>query len=351
MIYVNGRFLSQNITGVQRFALSQLVILSKSHDVYVLVPRNADVSLIPRGIKYEIIGRFTGHLWEQFDLAWYLLKKSCSSILYTFSGLPPLLYKNNIFTIHDVSFRFNPNWFKLSYRLWYDLAYKIAIPRAKKVLTVSEYSKFEIQRYYTISEKRIHIVYNGIPERKDGIKDRSNKFNCFKYILLVSSIEPRKNISRFIDAFLELKNNDYKLLVVGGGDGNVFKQESKKISHSKVMFLGYVDDERLAELYTNADAFAYPSLYEGFGIPPLEAMSFGCPCIVSNVSSIPEVCGDAAIYFNPLDVESIKHAILTILECSEVRSKIRERGFKRLVEIKSNPYSILSVTNESITSK
>ncbi|HFQ4952807.1 TPA: glycosyltransferase family 4 protein [Vibrio vulnificus] len=350
MIYVNGRFLSQNITGVQRFALSQLVILSKSHDVYVLVPRNADVSLIPIGIKHKIIGRFTGHLWEQFDLAWYLLQKSCSSILYTFSGLPPLLYKNNIFTIHDVSFRFNPDWFRLSYRLWYNLAYKIAIPRAKKVLTVSEYSKLEIQRYYTVSDNKISIVYNSIPERKDRIKNQLNKSDGFRYILLVSSVEPRKNISRFIDAFLELKDNDYKLLVVGGG-GNVFKQAAKKINHSKVMFLGYVDDEKLAELYTNADAFAYPSLYEGFGIPPLEAMSFGCPCIVSNVSSIPEVCGDAAIYFNPLDVESIKRALLTILECSEEKNIIIKRGFKRLIEIKNNPYSILSVINESTTSK
>lgn len=348
IIYVNGRFLSQRQTGVQKFALQQLNILAEYFDVVVLVPYNADFSNLSKKISVTKVGKLKGHLWEQVSLYLYL-KSLDNPMLITFSGLPPLLYRQSIFTIHDLSFKFEPSWFNFYYRLWYGFAYYLSTKFAKGIITVSEFSKNEIEKYYPSSAGKLHIVYNISPGIVGEMKKTSYKSD---YILLVSSLDPRKNISSYIDAFIDANLHDYKLVIVGGG-GDAFKFKFPDEIRNNVVFAGYVDDFELMNLYEGASAFVYPSLYEGFGIPPLEAMSVGCPCIVSSVASIPEVCGDAVLYFDPYSKDSMSEATKQILTDLSLRENLVKKGYNRLhlIHRQSKKYGIIKVINESFASK
>ncbi|MDW2056807.1 glycosyltransferase family 1 protein [Vibrio sp. 506] len=348
-LYINGRFLSQRFTGVQKFALQQIVDISDKYDVCVLVPKNADVSVLPENINYRRVGLNSGHLWEQFDLRLFLLMRK-SPLLLTLSGLPPILYKNSIFTIHDLSFKHEPSWFSFGYRVWYGFAYEIVTRYCLRIITVSNFSKNELLNYYPSSKDKISVVYNKVPSF-NSVTD-NNQDTKSKFILLVSSLDPRKNIKSFINAFVSSENTDYKLLIAGGS-GSAFKFEYPSHVYPNVEFLGYVDDDKLAELYSSATLFAYPSLYEGFGIPPLEAMSNGCPCVVSDVSSIPEVCGDAAYYFDPGSAESIKNAINEVIGSDKLKDELVRKGFTRLEFLNNNPndYTIERALNESFAVK
>lgn len=345
-IYINGRFLSQPITGVQKFCHQQLLKLSKTHDVTVLLPKNADSSLLPECVKYLYVGSLTGHFWEQIELPLFLYRKKNASLM-SFSGLSPVLYKNSIFTIHDLSFVKNPKWFSLPYRIWYGFAYSLLSRTCNRVITVSNFSKSEILKKYPRLKGRIDVVYNISPEIDE--KECVNYNSQYgEYILLVSSLDPRKNIKSFIEAFNMSKMQGYNLVVVGGS-GKAFKIDYPSLDFPNIHFLGYVDDEKLISLYKKAHLFAYPSLYEGFGIPPLEAMSMSCPCIVSNVASLPEVCSDAVLYFDPYSIESMTSAIKQGLEDISLRQILVVKGKARLAELKKieNQYSIERVINES----
>ncbi|MCE7626708.1 glycosyltransferase family 4 protein [Vibrio fluvialis] len=348
IVYINGRFLSQRQTGVQKFAFDQTLALSKKFHICVLVPKCVDISNLPKEFNAKNVGRLKGHLWEQVEL-YVFLKLMKSPDLFTFSGLPPIFYKDSIFTIHDVSFKHNPEWFSLGYRLWYGFAYRILSLVSKKVITVSEFSKNEISKFYPVMRSKIVVVYNRIPLFSS--EERVDTHERGEYVLLVSSLDPRKNINNYIEAFTKANSGNYRLIVVGG-TGNAFKFNFPKDKLVNVTFTGYVDDSELEELYKGATAFIYPSLYEGFGIPPLEAMSVGCPSIVSNMASIPEVCGDAVLYFDPTSIKSMVDATEKILGDKDLREKISTKGYEQIdiISRRIERYNIIKVANESFTS-
>lgn len=349
-LFLNGRFLSQSITGVQKFCHQQLSKLAKTRDVTVLLPKNADASLLPEHVKFVYVGKLTGHFWEQLELPLFLYRKK-NALLISFSGLSPILYNNSIFTVHDLSFVENPKWFSFPYRIWYGFAYSLLSRTCKCVVTVSDFSKIEILKKYPRLKDRIDVVYNISPEIDDS-ESVPQGISYGKYILLVSSLDPRKNIKSFIEAFNVAKMHGYSLVVVGGS-GKAFKFDYPSVDFPNIHFLGYVDDEELRRLYQQAHLFAYPSLYEGFGIPPLEAMSMSCPCIVSNIASLPEVCADAVLYFDPYSIESMATAIKQGLEDMNLRQELVVKGKARLAELKKieSKYSIERVINESTTNE
>lgn len=327
-IYINGRFLSHEMNGISRFSLEICKQLKKLNFKFKIV--------IPQWLEYENIqgfeivrfGNLKSHFWEQIDLLRFLKSKQ-TPLLLNFSGLGSFWYKNQIIAIHDLSFYVNKNWFSKSYTLFYSLATPIVARRALKIITVSEFSKSEIVKYLHVDPNKIEVIYNGVSNdlKTTEVDDLLNPIITGKYILAVSSIDPRKNLQRLINAFSNLKT-DYKLVLVG----KTFKHFNVKLSlkSEKVIFTGFVSDNDLKNLYKNCQFFIYPSLYEGFGIPPLEAMKNGCPVIVSKIPSLIEVCGDSALYVDPYDEKDIERAILEIIYDSDLKSKLIAKATKRV---------------------
>jgi glycosyltransferase involved in cell wall biosynthesis len=261
--------------------------------------------------------------------------------------LPPLTRCRSVVTIHDcIHLRFPqylPNRVAYAYArasLW------IATHRSDRVLTVSEASKRDILRYFRVPERKIDVIYNAIDERfgqppaPDEIERVRERYQLDgPFILYAGNIKPHKNLERLIEAFHSLRLGggfDHVRLLIIGDEISKYATLRRAVHrhklHKHVRFFGFVPDETLASLYRLASVFVFPSLYEGFGLPPLEAMASGTPVITSNVSSLPEVVGDAAILIDPYEPESIADAMRRVLTDGALRDQLRERGLARARE-------------------
>lgn len=249
-----------------------------------------------------------------------------------FCNTGPLLYNRNIVTIHDIAFQVNPKWFSPAFVGLYKFLIPRIARRSLRVITVSNFSKESIIRYTNIPENKVEIVYNGI---SDVFFKALNPFigsEYDNYILAVSSIDPRKNLLSLVRTFKQLNKPDLSLVIVGA-KSKVFADSNLKdeiFGWPSIIFTGYISDEKLAALYNKAIMFVYPSLYEGFGIPPLEAMATGCPTITSNTTALPEICGDACLYIDPLDSEDLAEKIDLLLTQDTLRKKLRDNGFRQV---------------------
>lgn len=327
MLYINGRFLTQPLTGVNRFAYEITKALHKEGYEFTLICPHQDIcdEYNVENFKIQYYGFGKSHIWELFSLPFFFLNKK-NDILVSFSGLGPIFVKNKITTIHDLAHRENPKWYSFPYRTFYRIVEPLVVKSAQKIITVSEFSKGEILKYYkSITQDKIHVIYNAC---NDDWEFTGKRNLTSDYILCVSSIDPRKNFPILLDAFREIP--EVKLKIVGGKNA-VFSNDNLDIP-SNAEFLGRVSDEELAELYQNAIAFIYPTLYEGFGLPPIEAAHFGCPTIISNIPVLKEVCGDTAVYFNPQDYRSIIDAVRYILTLTEEQREMLVASSKKNLE-------------------
>ncbi|MES2454321.1 MAG: glycosyltransferase family 1 protein [Bacteroidota bacterium] len=328
MVYINGRFLCNRIDGISRFSLQICKQLKRQQFQFtILIPEWLDYKN-DEEFKIHRSGKLKSHLWEQIDLRRFLLSNG-SPLLINFSGLGLVLYKNQIITIHDLSFLVEPKWFSVSYRLFYRLMTPLIAKEAKAILTVSNFSKSEIIKFLKINEEKIYVIYNAVT----GVHDADNSTHSTsdlpdKFILGVSSLDPRKNHERLIKAFDHQSLADYQLLLVGKTASN-FNFNLSEISNSRIHFLGHVTDLTLHQLYKEATIFIYPSLYEGFGIPPLEAMARNCPVVASKIPSIEEVCQDTVYYVNPQNIEDIRSGMLHLIQDDELREQLRTKGIAR----------------------
>lgn len=329
-IYINGRFLTQRLTGVHRFAFEMCkAMMRMGADITVIAPQNV-LDSYKCEFKIVKIGKTSGHLWEQIELPLYMRKHHKNELLISFSGLGPVFRKNHISTIHDLAFIVNPAWYSRTYTLYYKLMTPILVRNAKKIITVSNYSKKEISRIYPIVSDKIHVIYNALSDKFKTCETEEVATIDEDYVLAVSSMDPRKNFPRLVDAFMQLENLPYKLYIIGGKPNNFGDMKFSKYREDKVKFLGYVSDNELVEYYKKASLFVYPSLFEGFGIPPLEAMSQGTPVLLSDIEVLREVCGDVAFYCNPYDINDIAEKIEYILSNkSEVIDK--RKGYSALL--------------------
>ncbi len=341
MIYVNGRFLLQNLTGVNRFAYELCRVWAETGVSFALccppgkIRECYDIS----NFKIIVCGCGKSHVWEQLALPLWFSRVRGKKILVCFTGLGPLLIRKKIMTIHDLAFMVNPKWYSRSYRLWYRLMTPLCAFTSMKILTVSEFSKSEIMQRLSISNDKICVVYNAVSPLFHAKHDE----NCWaekrdyvgeKYILAVSSIDPRKNFSMLLKAFSYVNDRNIKLYIVGG-QSSIYSTSiaalSKEDTSERIKWLGRVSDQQLKWFYTHALCFVYPSLYEGFGIPPLEAMSCGTPTIVSAISVLKEVCGDAALYVNPHDEKDIADKINQLAHDENLCHELKKKGRKRCV--------------------
>lgn len=213
---------------------------------------------------------------------------------------------------------------------------RLTVPRAARVadviVTVSEFSKREIVSHLPVEPDRVQVAYNGIDETFHGPGD-GTPFDCPEsYVLYVGAMNPRKNVGRLVQAFLRLKQSSdipQKLLLVGPEKELLFKEVELSDS-PKVVIPGYLTRDELTYAYTHADLFAYPSLYEGFGLPPLEAMACGTPVLAGDAAALPEVLGDAAELVDPYDLDAIADGMRAVLEDPESAEELVQRGRKQV---------------------
>lgn len=217
-----------------------------------------------------------------------------------------------------------------------------ATRKADRILTVSDASKRDILRFFDVPPDKIEVVYNAIDERfwnrpdgGDVARVRERYQLTSRFVLYVGNIKPHKNLVRLIEAFDVARRrglSDVKLLIIGD---EISKHPALRLAvhrlrlHKDVRFLGYVSDEKLAILYRLASLFAFPSLYEGFGLPALEAMASGTPVLTSNVSSLPEVAGDAAVLVDPYDVDAIADGLVRVLSDASLAADLSRKGLLR----------------------
>ncbi len=332
-IYINGRFLSQKVTGVQRYAREIVTALDKilqerknEDDWCILAPKNTFNKLSTEKISMKKCGFFTGHLWEQLELPFY----AKDGFLINLCNCAPLVKRNQLVTIHDAAVAAFPEAYSWKFRTWYKIIFIICGKWASKIVTVSRFSRDELNKYFSIPKEKISVIYNGIDHMERIKADESvigelgvgNK----KYVLAVGSQNVTKNFSLILKAAKQLPDTEF--VIVGGMNKAVFTDVSFE-EVVNVIYTGYITDEKLVSLYKHAAVFVYPSFYEGFGIPPLEAMRYGCPVVVSDCASLPEVCGGNALYCNPNDENDMVDKILQVFLRKNVPEfmpqKIREK--------------------------
>jgi len=312
-IYINGKFLGQRVTGTQRYARKLLnefdCLLSAENrwnlEIEILSPRCVQVFPRYKSLRVRTVGSMSGTRWEQLELPRFCRGR----LLFTLSGGAPILHSRNVVTIHDAAVVASPAGYSSVYRLWHANLCRRMARTAEHIFTVSNFSKSEIVKWYGAPEEKISVTYLGGDHLCGFAADPAalERFRiCGKYILAASVQNPNKNFGRLVQAVSYHNESSMPLLIAGGSDSNVYR--SMKWPEA-VRSLGYVTDMELKALYENAACFVFPSLYEGFGLPPLEALSLGCPVVVSRAASLPEIFTGAAFFCDPYDPDDIARAI------------------------------------------
>lgn len=272
-------------------------------------------------------------LWTFFPIPYDMLfPKAPLSVFFNFI-VPPCVSGKIITAIHDLTYiRFPETMDRRNLRR-IQAGIEDTLARTDRILTVSEFSKREIQTLLGVPEEHISVVYNApsFTEKAADFFAVAQKYALHEpYLLYVGNLEPRKNLPRLIEAFVRLKRAGFRhKLVLAGGNGwrrdELEKTLTRLACREDVIFPGYITDEEKQALYQHAAAFVFPSLYEGFGIPPLEAMACGCPVVCSNAASLPEVVGNAASLVPPEDEQALFEAIARVLEdTAYAQSLVRE---------------------------
>lgn len=289
---------------------------------------------------------FKTYLWHSYLP--FKLKKDFDYI-FNFSACPhPFPYKQKeIFFVYDISWYLFPKYHPASRVLFYKLFFKICLQNSYKIVVDSISTKEDLIKFFDTPPEKISIIYPTLP--KNTMMQKKNNMNIdFPYFLFIGTLEPRKNIESIIKAFKLIKDqkNIRHKLILCGKKGWMYKDIFQLISSLKlendIIYKGYITDQEKSYLFHHAECFVFPSYYEGFGIPVLEALQSGCPVITSNVSSLPEVAGKAGILVDPNNTDELAHAMNTIITNEKVRKKMREEGYKQIKNI-SNEKQIQSL--------
>jgi glycosyltransferase involved in cell wall biosynthesis len=336
--FINARFLSQPLSGVQRFAGEILGALDRqlTANPELAAAIGPIKALHPAGVlrhpKWRLIsaqqiGRTRGHVWEQGAL----LRASKTGILVSLGNAGPLRHPAQILTLHDANIWEIPDAFSPAYKLLHKSMRPMLARRAKRLLTGSKFSATALSGHLGIEVDRFSVIPNGANHILNVAADHSilQEYGLRKneYLLSVGNLSPNKNIEKLIQAHSLAGASVPPLVVVGGAASGVEMQ--RLTASSRVRFLGRVSDGALRALYEQALGFVFPSLYEGFGIPPLEAMQLGAPVLASNTTAMPEVLQDGAMFFDPTGVYEMAVSLHQFSNLSNTeRSTLIERGTK-----------------------
>lgn len=337
-LVINGRFLSQATTGVQRYAheivrAMDLCLAERDtldgREVVLLAPPDArpfggDL----RRIRTVRAGRRGGQWWEQVELP----RLARNDVLLSLANSGPLVHRRHMVCIHDAAVHATPENYSAAFRLWYRVLHRTLAHRARRLITVSAFSASEIERCYGHAADRIAIVPNSAEHIRAvvpsaGILERHG-LRRGEYVFALGGTRS-KNAAAVSRALRGLPEPRPRLVVAGRANGRVFGRHGDEGTGAGAVHLGAVSDGELKALYQGALCFVFPSRYEGFGIPPLEAMTCGCPVVVSRAASLPEACGAAALYCDPDDPDDIARAIAAVSRDPALRAALVRAGLVR----------------------
>lgn len=332
--------------GVSVYALNLLKYFHKvanENTRFYVYLKNAPLNDLPKENKYFKYKVIKGKvLWSQIFLPLNLfIHKNIDVYFSPAHYLPSYCSVPQIVTIHDLAYLYFPNDF-IKKDLWQLKNWtNFSIKKASQIIAVSKTTKKDIIKNYEINEDKISVVYNGY-ERQARKLDINNldlnknlKIKIKNYILFVGTIQPRKNLEVLIEAFYKFvqTNNDFKLVIVGKKGwlyNGIFEKVKMMKLESKIIFTNHVSDQELIWYYKNAFCLVLPSLYEGFGIPVLEAMSYNCPVIASFSSSLPEIGSDASLYFDPKKSDDLLEKLKSLQDNNKLREGLIIKGRKRI---------------------
>jgi glycosyltransferase involved in cell wall biosynthesis len=350
-IVVNGRF-SGRKTGVGRVIENLFLHLEQidaENEYFIYVNRefadfirfkNPNFHLVSNGIPAG--NSLLNHIWTQTRFLHEIRRHRADLVilpqinLFLFKMAPTILFQHDLIEYHLP----NQRWYKLLFRR---ITYPVALRLSDRIVCVSENTRDDVKRIFKVADEKLEVIPNGVDislfrqlngaeardvvERQYGIKG--------DFILYTGTLTlPQKNLLRLVDAYdwLVRKGLKHKLVLVGGDgkDSHLIYRKVRDLELAeKVVFTGYVPDEDLPYFYNAATVFCFPSLYEGFGLPILEAMACGCPVVTSDTSSLPEVAGDAALFAKPLEVREIASAMMSLIEDRSMRDDYGKRGIER----------------------
>jgi len=331
-IAINGKFLSAKPTGVHRVAeellaaLGQLIeadkALQRELEFRVLKPKNADRKIAIGHFQHQTVGVSTWQIWEQFELPFY----GRQSLLLSLCNLSPIRKSNAITMIHDAQVFISPESYSKPFAAWY----QFALPRIgranKKILTVSHYSKEQLVKYNVAPPNKIEVIHNGVEHILKTTPDDSilSKLNLRPrdYSVGLANTQAHKNLKVAIEAYARPELQNQKLVLFGSATRESFREIGVS-APDNVIFAGFVSDHELRSLLEHANAILFPSLTEGFGLPPLEAMLLGTPAICAPCGALPEVCGDAAEYAPPENSEIWAEKINALSQASAAERESR----------------------------
>lgn len=272
------------------------------------------------------------------------LRRRPVDVLHVQYTAPPFCPAPVVATIHDLAFEHMPETFTRRGSMQLKLTVRRTAQRAARIATVSEYSRQDLLRTYNLVPEKVAVTYNGIeshftpqPTSANEAENIRHRFGIARdFLLAVGSLQPRKNLIRLIRAYAKLRGENAgfapQLVIVGRKlwlTDEIFAEVRRQRWAEDVILTGYVTDEDLPKLYRAATAFVYPSLFEGFGLPPVEAMACGTPVVTSNTSSLPEVVGEAALLVDPYDEQSLAAALLQITNDQPLRARLQENGIEQ----------------------
>jgi glycosyltransferase involved in cell wall biosynthesis len=353
-IGIDARFYGPVGKGLGRYTkeIVDNILRMDSENFYVifLSPENYDLfSSDNKNIK-KVLVKSRWYSWaEQVIFPWQISREKLDLMHFTHFNVPIFNTVKFVVTIHDLILtRFStkrasllpPFYYKLKY-----LAYKIVISRAisksQKIIAVSQFTKKDLEKKFKVKKDKITVIYEGISdlglhdsENRENDKEVLKSYNIgdMRYLLYVGNAYPHKNLEGLLDVFTKIKKDFPSLLLVLVGKSDYFykrlQEYSKKLNLTAddVIFSDYVPDKDLSSLYRNALAYVFPSFYEGFGLPPLEAMTYNCPVISSDQASLPEILENGAIYFNPYDSIDVYEKIKRIIKNKHLRRELVDKS-------------------------
>jgi glycosyltransferase involved in cell wall biosynthesis len=325
-------------TGVEHYAKQLILALAEidRKNSYVLYLRTKPESWLlnlPANFKVKVIPFPV--FWTQIRISWEMLIHPVDVLFIPASALPIVHPKKSVVTIHDIGWRYFPDSFTGFMRKFLEWSTKFAVKNASAIIAVSQSTKKDLIKFYKVDSNKIFVVHHGYEPADRLVSLSADRLLPENYVLFLATLQPRKNLEGLIKAFrlLKTENPDIRQkLVVAGKPGWKFEPILRTMEQNKdiVIYLNHVSDSDRLALLKRASLLVLPSFYEGFGMQILEAFDAGVPVATSNISSMPEVAGDAAIYFNPKDISDIAKAIKMVLVDKSLADSLRAKGQERL---------------------
>lgn len=337
-IVLNGKFLSGVPTGVHRVAEELIrhakIIVDEDPDIaralnlMLWVPPNAAANAERMAMPFRVVGPLTGNLWEQVTLP----LRARNATIVSLCNVGPMAARDAVTMFHDAQVHLAPKSYSLPFRLWYHIHQPISGRRHRRILTVSDFSREQLDHIGIAGRDRTAVVHNGVDHVLETRPDDNvlGRLGLTKggFVAALANTQPHKNIGLLLTAFARPELNSVKLVLFGSATASDFAGAGH-IVPDNVVFAGRVSDGELRSLYGNALCIAFPSLTEGFGLPPLEAMTTGCPAIVAPHGALPEVCGDAVVYAPADDASPWAAAIARLGDDAAFRDELRASALRQ----------------------